>query len=268
MPPQIDPLSLWAILRIKDSLFAVPCDSVQSIIALTGYTPVPDLPKDIRGIIRYQEQPISLIDLRSRLGISSLSVEVDEFVELMNAREQDHVNWLNTLQECINEKKKFTLATDPKKCKFGQWYYRILPETKDVLLKSILELFEKPHSEIHHIAIQAERLIDQGKTQEATQLIDNKRNHELRKMINLFNEVKTVYRSHHQEIAVILKYNDRLFSLIVDEVVNISNLSWDHWQSIEDVWIGDKNLDFISGMAETLEENSPVAILDLARLSG
>ena len=62
MPPEIDPLSLWAILRIQESLFAVPCNLVQSITALHNYKPVPSLPSYIRGIVDYQRQPIYLLD--------------------------------------------------------------------------------------------------------------------------------------------------------------------------------------------------------------
>lgn len=266
MPPPFDPLSLWAVLRIQDSFFAAPCDNVQSILALTEITPIPNLPHYMRGLINHQGQPVCLIDLRKRLGIPSLKSEIDEFTDLMDAREQDHIHWLNTLQACINEGKRFTLATDPRQCKFGQWYYKTLPEIKDGVLKAILENFEKPHNSIHNLAVQVEKLVAENLTEEACQLIASKKNHELRRMIDLFSDAKKIYRSHHQEIAVILK-NQRLFGLIVDEVVNISNLSWAHWQAIEEMMSSDEKSHLILGMAETLEQQAPVAILNLSQVS-
>ena len=262
MTTAFDPLSLWAVLRVQESLFAVPCDTVQSIITLAEVTAVPNLPKYMRGIIRYQGKPISLVDLRSLLNIPSIASEVRDFAALMDAREQDHINWLNTLQECVNSGTRFTLATDPRQCKFGQWYYKTLPEIKDATLKTILENFERPHNAIHSIAIKVEQLLAKHEADQASELIKRKKNHELQRMINLFGEVKKVYRDHHQEIAVILE-SDVIFSLIVDEVVSIANLSWEHWQPVEEMLSGAQNLQLILGIAEMLESNAPVMILNL-----
>ena len=141
-----------------------------------------------------------------------------------------------------------------------------MPEIKDGVLKAILENFEKPHSSIHNIAVEVEKLVAENLTEEACQLIASKKNHDLRRMIDLFSDAKKIYRSHHQEIAVILK-NQRLFGLIVDEVVNISNLSWAHWQAIEEMMSSDEKSHLILGMAETLEQQAPVAILNLSQVS-
>ncbi|MDQ5909218.1 MAG: hypothetical protein QG599_1313, partial [Pseudomonadota bacterium] len=97
MSQNFDSTSLWAVLRVQDEFFATPCEQVKSIIALTGVTPVPHLPEYMRGVINHQGQVIHVLEMRSRLGLKSLSVEVDEFVELMDAREQDHVYWIDTL---------------------------------------------------------------------------------------------------------------------------------------------------------------------------
>jgi chemotaxis signal transduction protein len=116
--------------------FAVPCNNVQSIMALADYKPVPNLPKYIRGIMHYQDQIVYLIDLRNRLGI-----------------------------------------------------------------------------------------------------------------------------------AVILGYENRSFALIFDEFFNIATLLFDYWRPIEEVITAHEKLDFMIGIAETLEERSPVTILNVSSLS-
>ena len=105
MSPSFDPASLWAVLRVQDEFFAAPCEQVQSIIALTSVTPVPHLPKYMRGVIHHQSQVVHVLEMRNRLGLKSLSTEVNDFVDLMEAREQDHVHWIDTLSECVQVKK-------------------------------------------------------------------------------------------------------------------------------------------------------------------
>lgn len=268
MPPEIDPLSLWAILRIQESLFAVPCNLVQSIMALHNYKPVPSLPSYIRGIVDYQRQPIYLLDMRRRLGLPPLDREVQDFIELMNAREQDHVNWLNTLEDCVNQGKAFTLATDPHKCKFGQWYYANLPHIKDNVLRVIMEKFERPHTSIHNVAIQVEKLVEERRVDEAHQMIKSKKNYELSRMIKLFSDARKTYKDHHQEIAVILRADRQLFALIVDEVASITKLSWEQWQPMEEMLATGERMDIITGMAEMPNAGLPVAILNLPELRG
>lgn len=40
---------------------------------------------------------------------------------MLAERETDHVNWINELERSVQEKRKFTLTTDPYKCAFGKW---------------------------------------------------------------------------------------------------------------------------------------------------
>jgi len=217
-------------------------------------------------MINHRDQFIHLVDMRILLGIRSLNAEVDEFIELMDSLMQDHVNWLDTLRNCINERKKFTLTTDPHECKFGEWYDNILPTIEDAALKSLLLSFEKPHHDIHGIAAHAEKLLEDGKEIEAMNLIEETKNYELRKMVKLFDEVKKNYRSNHREIAVVLEHSNFQSALIVDEVVKITNLLWDNWRSIDQDMIGYIKSKYMLGIAKIPENESPVVILDVPSL--
>jgi purine-binding chemotaxis protein CheW len=265
MSQNFDSSSLWAVLRVQDGFFATPCEQVKSIIALTGVTPVPHLPHYIRGVINYQDQVIHVLEMRGRLGLKSLRSEVNEFVELMEAREQDHIHWINTLTECVQEKKKFTLTTDPHRCKFGQWYDQFLPKTDDTLLKSLLEQFDKPHQSVHGVAAQVEKLQHEGHYAKAFELIEDRKEHELRIMRSLFSDVKQTYQNHHREIAVILEFNNRLAALVIDEVVAIEPLSWDHWRAMDEVTTGSVEGNYMLGIAEIPEKELPVVVLDVPK---
>ncbi|MDQ5908474.1 MAG: hypothetical protein QG599_565 [Pseudomonadota bacterium] len=266
MPPHIDPQSLWLILRVQNGFFAVPCHHVQSIMVLTDIVSIPNLPDYVRGIINHHGQVVHLIDMRIRLGIPSLNNEVSDFIEMMNAREQDHIDWVNTLNNCINEEKEFTLVTDPCRCKFGQWYYQFLPTVTDNELKSLLESFEKPHSDIHGSALKVKQFLFEGKKSEAINLIKEKRNYELPKMMDLFTKLKEFHKKHHREVTIILESAHRQFALIVDEVTTISCLLWDNWQSMDEV-AGDVTAKYMSGIAEIPDSGLPVVVLDVTGLS-
>jgi purine-binding chemotaxis protein CheW len=265
MSHNFDSTSLWAVLRVEDEFFATPCEQVRSIIALTGVTPVPHLPKYMRGVINHQGEVIHVLEMRSRLGLKSLSAEVNEFVGLMEDREQDHVHWIDTLVESVQEKKKFTLTTDPHRCKFGQWYDHFLPKTEDVLLKSLLSQFDKPHQSVHGVAIQVEKLQYEGHYTEAFELIQDRKDHELRIMRNLFSDVKETYRNHNREIAVVLEFNNRLAALVIDEVIAIEPLLWDNWQTMDEATGGRVEANYMLGVAEIPEKELPVVVLDVSR---
>lgn len=58
----------------------MPCEQVQSIIALTNVTPIPHLKKYMRGVIYHQGQVVHVLEMRNRLGLKSLSAEVNDFI--------------------------------------------------------------------------------------------------------------------------------------------------------------------------------------------
>ncbi|RUQ30702.1 MAG: hypothetical protein EKK68_09800 [Candidatus Competibacteraceae bacterium] len=265
MSPCFDPASLWAVLRVQDEFFAVPCEQVQSIIALTNVTPIPHLKKYMRGVIYHQGQVVHVLEMRNRLGLKSLSAEVNDFIDLMEAREQDHVYWIDTLSECVQERKKFPLTTDPHRCKFGEWYEHFLPKTDDSLLKSLLNQFEEPHRKVHEVAIQVEQLQHEGHYIEALELIQERKDHELRTMRNLFDNVKQTYRKNNREIAIVLQFSNRQVALVIDEVVAIETLLWNNWRTIDEATGGQVRADYMLGLAEIPEKELPVVVLDVPK---
>ena len=74
--------------------------------------------------------------------------------------EEDHCRWLQELEACVEERREFRLATDPHKCKFGQWYDKLLGNppglaqltNSDLNLTSLFEQLDQPHKLIHAVA--------------------------------------------------------------------------------------------------------------------
>lgn len=101
-------------------------------------------------VITYQNEAVPLFDFSALTGSKSYIQESKELVEIFNEREQDHVDWMNALEESITKGTPFTKAIDPNKCQFGVWYNNF--KTNDEDLKDILIKFDEPHRHIHALA--------------------------------------------------------------------------------------------------------------------
>jgi len=255
----------WVIFRLQDQFFAISSNYVQSMIELPHFNHVPNVPEYVRGVIDYQGQPVYLIDMRKKIGIQPLEMEIAEFVELMNMREADHKNWLNVLEQCINEDREFTLATDAEKCRFGQWYLEFLPTVKNNNLSFWLKKFDLPHKKIHGIAQQAIDLLHQDKKERAIQLIERTRDGELDKMIKLFSKLKEIYKSSNNEIAMIVdpQFTRQPTALLVDQIMSVEILPREKWREIDD-YISVGTGSPITGLAEFKDIQSLVATLDVS----
>lgn len=257
----------WVLFRLKNQLFAIQSIYVKVMVELSPITLSPSLPKSVRGFTHYEGTPIQIIDMRKRMGINSLSVEIQEFFDLMDARERDHKNWLSALEACIKEEKEFTLATDHRKCKFGQWYYDYLPTVKNNNLEFLLEQFDRPHKIIHGIAVRAFELQRTNKKEEAIQLIESTRNGELKEMIHLFSKVKKIYKESCREILIILNTESigQSLALLVDEIISVMSLPEKNWKSINGTlipFLGSTQL--FTGIGEFPEISLPVITLDVS----
>ena len=142
------------VFESNSTKFSLPTTNVQAIIKLPEVTPLPDSPENIRGIIRYRDLLYNLIDFRKSLSIKSVVEEVNEFKNMIDLRERDHVNWLTTLFESVETNKKFALTTDPHGCAFGKWYDNFT--TNNFVVKDTLTKFDAPHKKIHAIAVEIE----------------------------------------------------------------------------------------------------------------
>ena len=90
------------------------------------------------------------MDLRIRMGMTSLSEEVGNLIKLLEQREQDHKDWILELELSVKEQRKFKLATNHHECAFGKWYDSFITDNR--VLHNCLKKFETPHQEIHSIA--------------------------------------------------------------------------------------------------------------------
>ena len=216
-----DITALWVIVRCGKSLFGFDAGLVGNMIALPKVTWIPDSINYMSGTISVRGMIIPLIDLRTYFGQKSADLVVEEF---WDQRLADHQNWLKELKASVDEKREFTLATDPHMCAFGKWYDTYKSDNRT--LARILSKFDQPHKRIHAIAKEVSTYVAEGKVDEAHRVIEKTANTELKAMEKLFDEIKLAAREAvRRRIAMVLELEDRTLAIDVDEVVAVETIS-------------------------------------------
>ncbi len=251
---------LWVIVQVYNNSYAIPAEHVFEMVQVPSVVNIPEQTKYIRGIINLRGQVMSLIDLRVRLGVPSIQKELYELNELMDIREEDHKSWLTELEASVHEKRKFTLATDPHKCAFGQWYDHY--KTSNLQLRHILKKFDEPHKAIHGIAQKVTEFASHQKYNEALQLIETTRKKELSEMINLFSEVRNYNNDNNREIAVIIKSKTEMIAISVDQVESVDALEKENLGGVS--YRNDSKDPIISSIKHRVgKKGKPVLILNI-----
>ena len=212
----------FVLFQVKDGLYAVSSQNVREIVILPKVVAVPNLSPDIRGVINLRGKVMQLIDLRLKLGLPSAKAELDELIQLLSDREQDHQKWLAELEACVRDNRPFKMARDPHACKFGQWYDKY--QTDNSLLKMALRKMAEPHQIIHATADLALQQVERGDKEGALGLLAERRNHELAELAKLFEEARGLLRDHHRELAVVLGRGEKRFAISIDQMEAVERI--------------------------------------------
>jgi len=94
---------------------------------------------------------------------------------LMLAREIDHLNWMNALQEYVLDPKQDTLQiqVDPHKCGLGLWYYgegRKKAAAKFPHIEAELVKMDAPHKALHESAAKIRQVYEKGDIDESMRI--------------------------------------------------------------------------------------------------
>ncbi|ARU58169.1 MAG: CZB domain-containing protein [Pseudomonadales bacterium] len=135
----------------RDATFAIPLEQVRYIEK--------DVERNIKvdqqtqfnhEVITFQNRAVPLYDFCNLTGSKSATAQAEDLLDTLNAREQDHIEWVAELEKAIKTKTPFTKTTDPNKCAFGIWYNKFKTNDKD--LEEVMEKFDQPHRRLHEMA--------------------------------------------------------------------------------------------------------------------
>lgn len=250
----------WVIFTLDKEKYAVATPFVRSMVAMPETNQLPEAPRHIRGLIKVREHVVPLIDLRVRLGMDSFLDRINSQIAMLKEREQEHRNWLVELENSVKEQRPFTLATDHRKCKFGQWYETYEPKT--YVEKEFLKKFALPHKRIHEVAIKVKERTDANDMDGALALISRAHDRELAQMLMLFSLfIKITREQAGREITIVLEDNGVSSAITVDSVVSVERLAPDSVGPMPDFGShADKAL--CSAIAKSSKDGSLLILLD------
>jgi purine-binding chemotaxis protein CheW len=232
------------------------------MVVIPKIVSVPQMPDYIRGVVNLRGKVMPVIDLRSRLGMTSLLDEIEDLIDLLNQREQDHKNWLAELESSVRERREFKLATDPHKCAFGRWYDNFT--TNNRILAICLKKFDEPHKRIHAIAIEVKKLEETGDFDSAYSIIEHTRQGDLAEMVKLFSEARDLLRESHREIAMVLEWGEKTMAVAVDSIETVEKLSKSNIEEMP-VTICTLDNECVVGIGKRDKDDELVQILDISR---
>ena len=257
----------YLVFTVNQGQYGVPHFDVVSVMDIPACTIVPHLPSDVRGVIAFRDGNIPLFDLRVCFGTKARTEETDALIETMGLRKQDHINWLRKLKEEVMNDKPITVQTDPHKCAFGKWYDRF--ECDNANLNAYMRRFDEPHKAIHHVAVDAEKLIRNGDLQGSHDLIDRTESGLLMRLMELFDGIAEQVRKYLLEYAIILQVEEEMFAIAVDDINFFSRLN--HIEHPLPAGIAASGSDLVQALGRYASEGNTmekdVLLLDMRRVA-
>jgi purine-binding chemotaxis protein CheW len=187
-------------------------------------------------------------------------------IDMLVAREQDHVRWLKDLLAAVTERRPFTLARDPAECAFGKWYSSY--KSEDIGFASVMYRFELPHRRIHAIADEVLKHAERGEHDTAIEMILRTEKGDLHTVVNLFAEARTAFRESVKEVAIVLTDGRRHVSLTVDRVASVEAIAEDMIEDAAPAMLGGVKSDLLRKVAHRADGKGIAFLLDAESLLG
>lgn len=214
------------VFKLKKGFYSIDSGNVASIMQFPEYEAVPDAPVFVTGIFQFRGNTIPLLDLRVILGYLRLDDEYQSFLDMIEARKQDHLYWAEELRRCIEEGAPFTLATDPHKCAFGKWYDTYSTDNNAVAFH--LNKIEDPHHKLHDAAreaLECRNECDICSRQECLKNVLMRVEQEyVPTIVSLLDETKTVIKDTFREMVLVLDDGKTQAGIVVDDVLSVEAL--------------------------------------------
>lgn len=257
----------WLLFQLGKNYFAINSQRVAGImICPENMTSLPDSPDFVRGLIMHHGNIIRLLDLRMLFGLETIEMEREDFHQMLEARKQDHLNWVEELERCIDTGDSFSLATDPHKCAFGKWYDNFESESQSV--NHHLRKITDPHRKLHEAALavaECRQDCENCKRSKCLKEILRELNEVLvPQIVSLLDEAQDVFRASYREMAILIEEDGRHLGLIVDQVLSVEDLNR---QDLDDSGVNFfHDLTYIDGVCQSHTIEGNILVVNDAKL--
>lgn len=221
----------------------------------------PEAPEYCKGLIHLRGQVIPLVDLRSLFGLPTLQQEYDAFCAMLDARKQDHINWVRELERCMQEDIPFGLSTDHHLCALGKWYDSFASDSTSVNFH--LHKLDEPHQRFHAVAVvynECNRDHENCKREHCLKLeVNAARDTYMPLILNLLEEAKQVFLSSYQAIVIVIEGQQGTLGLVVDQVHSVETVQPISQDKSSDFFAQSR---FVSGVGQSDKSTQNLLILD------
>lgn len=210
--------STYVVFRVRDTLFSISGQDISGIqLFPQTLVDVPNAPDYVRGSYSSLGSVLTVIDLRRVFEWKTSRAEYEDFTQMIDARKQDHTNWVETLKSCRATGQPFTLARDFHQCNLGRWRDNYHAKVQSV--NHLLQELDVPHEALHHMADTVLRNDAEGEhalMQLETELVP--------RVLTLLDTMKSEFKeSEFREMLLVLQ-GDSKIALTVDDVLGVESL--------------------------------------------
>jgi len=205
-----------------DACFAIPLEQVLYIEKDSKRNlQLNELAQFNHEVITFQDKAVQLIDFNSLIGSESHQKSMQNLIKQLDDLEQQHIDWLDALEESLKTGLPFSQALDPKQCAFGKWYAQF--ETDNEELSEIMRRFDEPHKKLHGLASDL-LAINENDPEKALQTLEQERVGTLSVLVRLFQLAKEHATNSIRPIILFVEHNDAKVSAVrLDNIQDIVN---------------------------------------------
>lgn len=217
---------------VEDMMFGLDVENV--LMLGQEVNEIQRLPLEERGfcgVAKFQGASVPVLDYAHRLGIPSGMDIKTELLNILSERENDHIEWINALEDSLNNHVAFTKATNPDECEFGKWYNKF--DTRDETLKELMEAFKEPHNRLHALADKLLELRDNNKNEEVLEILAHERITTLNRLRVLFSRARDQIKSGMRQVLLFVTLDGKTprYALLIDEINDVINYEASDFQS-------------------------------------
>jgi chemotaxis signal transduction protein len=217
---------------IEEMMFGLDVENV--LMLGQEVNEVQTLPVEERGfcgVVKFQGTLVPVLDFAHRIGIPSGMDTKSKLIDSLVDRENEHVEWMNALEQAIKNGTSFTQPLNPDQCAFGKWYNSF--ECRDETLKELMLQFDQPHKAIHALGDALIKLRDSGRSDEALNILAHERTTTLRRLSALFARARDQIQSGMRPVLLYVTLDGKTprYALLIDEINDVINYAQSDYQS-------------------------------------
>jgi len=254
--------------RSGQSLFGVPIQNVLSIMGESDKLHCKAFSsKESLGILEYRGTPVAVLDLAVAGNITSDSVAKHALVKQLEDYEQEHVDWVKSVDNAIEDNKVSSIDTDSHHCKFGLWYDSF--ETDDEDLLEIIKEFKVPHESLHDLIAGVIKQYDHEDKLASTEAITRIRENNLSKLNSIFQRAINQLKSSIKPVFIYLTLDGTTpcAAIRIDEIADVQQVKEDSFVSMEEMAMPQVNdMEYIKGFLK-LGEKGDCLLIDVGILT-